>query len=541
MTLATATDRPPAGPTEADAPAPERSTPEPAPAQPRIRSRAAAAALAVAAGGLIALSLPPAGWWPAAFVGVAIWDRLLQGAPWRTRLARTYLLALVWYAPTITWSADLSGPGYLLAVTGMSVYVAVAGLATPPGRGRRLVLPGAVVLAQHAVGIYPWGGIPVAHLAMTQAGSCAPPCTQVDSPLIDVARLGGHLLLIVVVVIAGQALAALADVVVPALRRARPDRTVMRAAAAGVAVVVAVTAAGAVSPSGEDVGPLRMAVVQGGGPQRTPPGNGDSLDVFARHLAATRGLIGTPVDVVVWPENTVVVGGTFVGSSHEATLSELARELQATLIVGITEDDLHQDAFRNASIVIRPDGTTGERYDKVHRVPFGEFVPMRSFVERLVPPGAGLPERDAIAGTGSGRLDTPVGTMGVVISFEDFFAGRARDAIGSGGEVLLNPTNGASYWLTQVQTQQIASSRLRAVETGRWHLQAAPTGFSSVISPDGVLLDRTDISETAALTHTVMRRTGHTPATILGPWPVLALAVLAVAGGWWWSRRAPAS
>jgi hypothetical protein len=55
---------------------------------------------------------------------------------------------------------------------------------------------------------------------------------------------------------------------------------------------------------------------------------------------------------------------------------------------------------------------------------------------------------------------------------------------------VLNPTNGSSYWLTQVQSQQIASSALRAVESGRWVIQAAPTGFSAIIDPDGVVQQR---------------------------------------------------
>jgi apolipoprotein N-acyltransferase len=200
--------------------------------------------------------------------------------------------------------------------------------------------------------------------------------------------------------------------------------------------------------------------------------------------------------------------------------------------VGITEDVIGEPAFLNASIVIRPDGSPGDRFDKVHRVPFGEFVPHRALVERLAPAGSGLPERDAVAGTGSGLLRTDRGDFGLMISFEDFFAGRARDAVGSGGEVLMNPTNGASYWLTQVQTQQIASSRLRAVETGRWHVQSAPTGFSSVITPEGKLLARTDVSERAVIDWVVQRRAGQTISTLVGPWPVLGLAVLAVGGGW---------
>ena len=64
----------------------------------------------------------------------------------------------------------------------------------------------------------------------------------------------------------------------------------------------------------------------------------------------------------------------------------------------------------------------------------------------------------------------------------------ARKVLTDGAELLVNPTNGSSYWLTQVQTQQVASNRLRALETDRWLLQAAPTGFSAIYSPDGEVL-----------------------------------------------------
>ncbi len=116
--------------------------------------------------------------------------------------------------------------------------------------------------------------------------------------------------------------------------------------------------------------------------------------------------------------------------------------------------------------------------------------------------------------------------MGVVISWEVFFPTRARDAIDNGGEVLLNPTNGSSYWLTIVQSQQVASSRLRAIETGRWTLQAAPTGFSAIVTPDGEVTQRTGISEQAVLEQTIQKRQGQTISTIVGPWPTLAWAVL---------------
>jgi apolipoprotein N-acyltransferase len=119
----------------------------------------------------------------------------------------------------------------------------------------------------------------------------------------------------------------------------------------------------------------------------------------------------------------------------------------------------------------------------------------------------------------------------VSISWEIFFDHRARDAIGNGGELLLNPTNGSSYWLTIVQSQQIAASRLRAIETDRWVVQVAPTGFSAVVTSDGDVLDRTSISEQRVIQTEVPLRQGLTLAVRWGAWPALlvSVALLAVA------------
>ena len=198
-----------------------------------------------------------------------------------------------------------------------------------------------------------------------------------------------------------------------------------------------------------------------------------------------------------------------------------------------------EDGFRNAALVIDADGEFTDRFEKVRRVPFGEYVPFRSTLSRFA--GDALPARDAIVGEGPATVETDVGTFGVVISWEVFFANRARDAIRNGGEVLLNPTNGSSYWLTIVQTQQVASSRLRAMETGRWVLQAAPTGLTAIITPDGEVLDRTAVSERAVVQGTVETRAGLTIYTRVGDWPMLVLALGLVLGAWLVFGRSSAS
>jgi apolipoprotein N-acyltransferase len=112
-----------------------------------------------------------------------------------------------------------------------------------------------------------------------------------------------------------------------------------------------------------------------------------------------------------------------------------------------------------------------------------------------------------------------------------FFGDRARDAVTHGAGLILNTTNGASYTGTELQTQQLASSRLRALETGRWVVQAAPTGFSAFVSPSGEVFDRTAIGEAATRTRSIPLRRGRTPYGVVGDLPVYLLAAgLLIAG-----------
>jgi apolipoprotein N-acyltransferase len=382
--------------------------------------------------------------------------------------------------------------------------------------GRWLALPGAVALTELLRWTWPFGGVPLSSLAVG----------QVAGPLARVLAIGGALLLVEVAVIAGIALSA-------ALAR--------RWAAAGVAALVVVVAAvgGAVAPGGRPAGSLRVAAVQGGGIQGTRAWNTDEHKVFERHLAASEA-IEPPVDLVVWPEDVVDVD-RFAGSDEEADLSALAQRLDTTLIAGIVEDS-GSEHFLNASVAFDPSGKVVDRYDKVHRVPFGEYVPLRWLLSRFG--GDALTDRDAVIGSHPADLDTPAGRLSVAISWEIFFGDRVREGVGHGAELVLNPTNGSSFSGTLVQTQQIASSRMRAIENDRWLVQVAPTGFSAIIGPDGVVHQRSDISEQRVLHGDVGLRRGETLYTHFGLAPALAVALAGIAAGWLVARprrRRPAA
>jgi apolipoprotein N-acyltransferase len=471
--------------------------------------------MCVGSGLLLAAALPPLGWWPLAFLGIAGLDRLLADRPAAERFRRGWLVFAALLFPTLIWMKALTLPGYLIASAFYATMFGAGAALCPPGRARWLALPGAIVLAELVRWSWPFGGVPLSTLAQGQVGG----------PLAPTVRVGGMLLLVGLAVTCGVAVSA-------ALRRAWVPASV------AVAVVVLAVAGAALAPRGHAIRTISVAAVQGGGPQGTRADR-DGVDarvVFDRHLAASEA-IETPVDLVVWPEDVVDVDGPIAGTPESDELAALARRLDTTLIAGVIEsadvDGLRR--FHNAAVVYLPDGTIGDRYEKVQRVPFGEYVPFRSLLEKVA--GDALIKDDAIIGKGPAVVDTPVGRMGVVISWEVFFGHRGRDAIEHGGTVLLNPTNGSSFSGVLVQSQQIASSRLQALETGRWVVQAAPTGYSAIVTPSGHVVIRTDISERAVISGTIDERSGLTIATRIGDRPAVALAVLLVAAAWVLDRR----
>lgn len=466
----------------------------------------------VLAGLLIAASVPPWGWWPLAILGIAMWDRLLAHATPRRRFARSTLLGVAWFAPSMLWMVDLTAPGYPIAVVVFACYLGVAGLAVPARDDRSwvrwLALPAAFTLAEAARSTFPFGGVPLATVAMGQAAA----------PLGQIARVLCALGVTLAVAVLGVALSALWE-----------RRHLVAGAALGAMALLWLFAV--VAPAGHTVRTIEAAVVQGGGPQGTRALETDPREVFRRHVDAT-ALVTQPVDLVVWPENVVDVEGSVLATSEGRELSELSSSLGATVVAGVTQGTGPSN-FENLALVYLPDGSTGDRYEKVRRVPFGEYVPLRGLLESVLGTDNDLPARDAIAGTGPAIVRTPAGDLAVAISWEIFFTNRGREGVLHGGQVLLNPTNGSSYWLTQVQTQQVASSRLRAIETGRWVLQAAPTGFSAIVDERGAVLARTTISEQAVLQRPVPLREGDTIATVIGPLPVVWLSILLVAFTWW--------
>ena len=448
------------------------------------------------AGVLVGCSLPPLGWWPAGIAGEAVLALAVLGQPWRGRLASGAAAGVAQCVIGLWWVGEFSVVG-AIALVALEALVPAAAMVVA---GRRpLGFVAASTLAVAVAARWPFGGLPLATL----------PFGQATGPLAAVGRLGGTLAVAAATAAAGALVASAAG------RRAGA------ALVAAGALAAALTAA-AVAPDGAGAHPgahpaaRRVAAVQGGGPEGTRAVDTDAQVVFNRQLAAVARMRAQP-DLIVLAEGVVVAPIPVEQTYDAAALTTLSARTGATVVAGV-EQQLGGRRAVNEVRAWTPDGGLSRPVGKRRLVPFGEYVPLRSLIGGLVP----QTPYDTVAGTGRPLLRAGGDDLGVMISFEVFFDGAARAA--SPGTLLVVPTDASSYRSGQVPAEELAAARLAAIETGRWVVQAAPTGLTAVVRPDGSIAQHSDRGATAVVETTVGLRSGRTPFDRWGDGPVLVAA-----------------
>ena len=391
------------------------------------------AAACVGSGVLLCLSLPPFGFWPLALAGLVGLDRLIADQPAKVRFRRGWLVAMGCFVPSLVWMTALTAPGYVIACAAYSGMLGAGIAAAPPGRGRWLALAGTWVLAELLRWTWPFGGVPLANLAIG----------QVSGPLAPVLRVGGALLLVLVAVLAGQAVAA-------AVRRAWWY-------AGGIAVGVVVIVAGSMAaPSGHAVGTAEIALVQGGGEQGTRKTD-DRRDrgvraAPRRHRARRDPRRPRGVARGRDRHRRGVRRRPLGGPRRRAR----PQELDAPMIVGTVEGRGAERVPEQRGARRRRPARSSIATTRCTGCPSASSCRSASLLEPVA--GDALPDRDALIGDLPAHLDVPepVGRVATPISWEIFFADRTREGVEDGARLVLNPTNGASFTGTIVQTQQVA-------------------------------------------------------------------------------------
>lgn len=204
-------------------------------------------------------------------------------------------------------------------------------------------------------------------------------------------------------------------------------------------------------------------------------------------------------DLVIWPETA-----TPFYFLHDKNLSNVVidtvRKAGTYFLIGSPSFTNLPGAyqFHNSAYMLNPDGKSSGRYDKVHLVPFGEYVPLKRwlpFINKLV-----AQVGDFKPGNAGSTLAWKDHRVGVQICYEVIFPSIARDVVNGGANLLVNITNDAWFGKTSAPYQHYAMAVLRAVENRRWLARAANTGISGFIDPCGRMVEATPLYEETAVT-----------------------------------------
>jgi apolipoprotein N-acyltransferase len=477
-------------------------------APPYLLRRVLAAA---AAGLLLDVTFPPHDLWFLAPLPVAVLALACRGVAPRRAALVGLVAGLAFFVPLLVWSGAVAGPGAWL---GLALLQAL--FFAPLGAGLALVSRmsgwplwgGALWVGEEALrDRIPFGGFPWGRLAFSQG----------DTWLTPLAAVGGAPLVTFAVALLGTSVAAL----------------VVRRSALPLLLITLVLVAAPLVPTPTSGPTAVVAVVQGNVPRLGLDAFAQRAAVLANHAAATRDLAAavrtgrTPEPaLVIWPENASDLD-PFTDPEAAEIIDAAVKDIGVPVLVGAVLDG-PGDKIRNAGIVWDPVSGPGAMYVKRHPVPFGEYMPYRSFARRISKK-VDLVPRDFAAGRTPGRLRVGPAQVADVICFEIAYDGVVRDAVRGGGRLLVVQTNNATFGRSGETHQQLAMGRLRAVEHGRSVLVAATSGVSAVIAPDGRMVERSGIFTRDVLVQRVPLRSGETLATRLGLLPELFLSLLALA------------
>ena len=447
---------------------------------------------------------------------------------------------LYWLVETMTTFGGLATPvaafaaGLLVAY--LALFPAVFALLTLRFRARfgpaGLLLAPAAWLTGELGRQYVWDGFPWTLLGYSQVTVL---------PVAQLASVAG--------VYGLSALLALtATAAAYALTQRGRTRWIVAGSTAAVVAVVAVWGSARLRGS-ELLGqgaPVRVAVLQGNVPQDEkwdPAMRGEITD---RYLTMTRQALAEGATFVMWPESATplpfeqdLVGG--------AAIRRLAVESGATLLIGSDQvepvrttspgDEPNPKAtarYYNAAFLVKPNGTVGAVYRKMHLVPFGEYVPLQSLLFFAGPIIGAVADFSPFT-PGTDPVLLPVGshTASTAICYEVIYPDLIRRFVRNGSELLTTVTNDAWYGRSSAAYQHWEQASMRAIEEGRYLARAANTGISGFVDPYGRVIARTGLFERAVVVRDIRFLKDQTIYNRIGDlvaWLSLAVVIAALLG-----------
>lgn len=515
---------------------------EPAPVLGRKRwpRRLLRPGAAVLSGLLLFASFPPRPLWWLALPGFALLGWTLRGRRPRAGFGLGFLAGLGFLLPLLKWTGEEVGPlpwVALAAVSALFIGAVGMGIAAVSRLPAWPVLAAAVwILGEAARARVPFGGFPWGKIAFGQA----------DGVFLPLAAVGGTPVLGFAVVLCGFGLYEVVRQVLAHRARWAP-RHVPRAAVAVAALSVLVPVAGAlaalplVDDAAED-GTATVAAIQGNVPRLGLDFNAQRRAVLDNHAARTEQLAADvkagkepQPDFVLWPENSSDLDPYRNGDAR-LVIDDAVKAIGVPTVVGsVLSPDTGK--LRNSLIEWDPRDGPVATYDKRHVQPFGEYIPMRSFV-RIFSSDVDRVRRDFGPGNKVGVFDLAGTKVGLATCYEAAFDWAVRDTVTHGAQLITVPSNNATFGRSEMTYQQLAMSRVRAVEHSRAVVVPVTSGVSAMIMPDGEVVDETKMFTPDALVREMPLRSSQTPATRMGTLPEALLVAVAVGGLGWAGVRA---
>lgn len=474
-------------------------------------------------------SFPPRPLWWLAPLGIAFFAAALHGRRARAGFGYGFLFGMAYLLPVLKWLNDFLGAGFgpwpwllLTAVEAFFVALAGAGMAVVSRLPAAPVWMAAVFIGGEALRARtPLNGFPWAKVGFSQP----------EGAFLPLAALGGSPLVGFAVILTGCGLAHLAL----RLRATAPDGTgrARRLLAPLLAAVIPVLAGLAATPligTDPNAGTATVAIIQGNAPNAGLGLLNDMGVVRDDQLAAADELVAKirsgalrKPDLVIWPET-----GVDLGPRHgdPADITRISHELGVPMAVGALR--YYPDGtVQNAMLNWQPESGAVQTYAKQELVPFSEYVPFRP-IARLFTPFVDY-FGDMKAGHTADVFTLGPAKVGFAICYEAAYDWVSNDAVRAGATLLSVPTNNAWFGRTDMSYQQLAMSRLRAVEHGRAVVVSATSGVSAFVQPDGTVTQQTHLFTRDLLVATVPLRSTTTLATRLGTIPEWALTALGAA------------
>jgi apolipoprotein N-acyltransferase len=234
------------------------------------------------------------------------------------------------------------------------------------------------------------------------------------------------------------------------------------------------------------------------------------------------------IDLIVWPESPA----PFFSSDplFRDPVSQMAREAHSWVVTGAigstpaAHSGTSASQVFNSAAVISPAGDWTARYDKVHLVPFGEYLPF----PRLLAFAGGLTKEVGEFQRGVSRAPLVAGdtSLGVFICYESVFPGEVREFADHGAQVLVNLSNDGWYGDSGAYAQHLNQTRMRAIENDRWILSATDTGVTASIDPYGRTVARLPRKERGALVAPYALNSVTTFYTRHGDWSAWLCAII---------------